>query len=463
MKQFIQRHIVLLGIVFIGALAGLGFVACTSDDDMLNRLDEKVTADSNPRLRTEAEAIEIAIGNLGMIDRAVPRSRAASDIVADVSVIGSKVKSRNGATNDTLLYAVNFKNNEGFALVPASRKADPLLAICEKGNYSSGCEKLNPGFGIYMGLAEKKLADLEKISDDQNSNTGNDGYEIDFNLNPIETDPNRIAQEMKETEDTTWYCRVMPRVKVQWNQDDFYGELAPNHVAGCWPIAIAQAMTYLRYPEYMQFTFSEREINDLHIDWDEINCHKHKYDCNCFIHRAFDNHKHISHIIRQIGEDAGSDYRKPNSTGTDKRYAWEFLYKYGFDITPTRTYTKGCSKEIGNNLIFIRGRNGDGDGHVWILDGVKKYKVTHKCSYRRNNNTEWEVMSEQVYNFHFNHFNWGWGGHCDGWFNDMVFDALSPVEPNNTHTDTSYFNQDTGYDDYDFVTDMEYIIVGKPK
>ena len=72
-------------------------------------------------------------------------------------------------------------------------------------------------------------------------------------------------------------------------------------------------------------------------------------------------------------------------------------------------------------------------------------------------------MSEQVYNFHFNHFNWGWGGHCDGWFNDMVFDALSPVEPNNTHTDTSYFNQDTGYDDYDFVTDMEYIIVGKPK
>lgn len=35
MKQFIQRHIVLMGIVFIGALAGLGFVACTSDDDVI--------------------------------------------------------------------------------------------------------------------------------------------------------------------------------------------------------------------------------------------------------------------------------------------------------------------------------------------------------------------------------------------------------------------------------------------
>lgn len=172
MKQFIQRHIVLLGIVIIGALASLGFVACTSDDDVLNRLDENVTADSNPRLRTEAEAIEIAIGNLGMIDRAVPRSRAASDIVAGVSVIGSKVKSRNGSTNDTLLYAVNFKNNEGFALVPASRKADPLLAICEKGNYSPGCEKINPGFGIYMNIAEKRLTDLETVSDEPTLNTG---------------------------------------------------------------------------------------------------------------------------------------------------------------------------------------------------------------------------------------------------------------------------------------------------
>lgn len=35
MKHFIQRHIVLLGIVFIGALAGLGFVACTSDEDVI--------------------------------------------------------------------------------------------------------------------------------------------------------------------------------------------------------------------------------------------------------------------------------------------------------------------------------------------------------------------------------------------------------------------------------------------
>lgn len=459
MKQFIQRHIVLLGIVFIGALAGLGFVACTLDDDVLNRLDEKVTADSNPRLRTEAEAIEIAIGNLGMIDRAVPRSRAASDIVADVSVIGSKVKSRNGATNDTLLYAVNFKNNEGFALVPASRKADPLLAICEKGNYSPDCEKLNPGFGIYMGLAEKKLADLEKISDDQNSNTGNDGYEIDFNLNPIETDPNRIAQEMKETEDTIWHCRVMPRVKVQWNQRGIYGALATNKTAGCAPVAIAQAMSYFNYPKHMKFTFKGRQLSELNINWEEIKHHQMDNSFSCLINCDENNHTNISHILRQIGADAGSTYKSSKKTSTTNSGTKAALEKYGFSVSGFHNYIATDGTKIGYGIILICGHgtdeDGDRTGHIWVLDGVKNFTVKHTCYTRRGNNGPWEIMSQGNYDYHFNHFNWGWGGYGDGWFNDGVFNYAVPV-------DVSYSDQDDmGTPGYDYDDKVKYIIVNR--
>lgn len=49
MKQFIQRHIVLLGIAFIGALAGLGFVACTSDDDVI-KPSETISAVDNTEI-----------------------------------------------------------------------------------------------------------------------------------------------------------------------------------------------------------------------------------------------------------------------------------------------------------------------------------------------------------------------------------------------------------------------------
>lgn len=49
MKQFIQRHIVLMGIVIIGALAGLGFVACTSDDDVI-KPSETISAVDNTEI-----------------------------------------------------------------------------------------------------------------------------------------------------------------------------------------------------------------------------------------------------------------------------------------------------------------------------------------------------------------------------------------------------------------------------
>lgn len=455
MKKFIQRYIVLLGIVFIGALAGLGFVACTSDDDVLNRLDEKVATDSNPRLRTEAEAIEIAIGNLGMIDRAVPRSRAASDIVADVSVIGSKVKSRNGATNDTLLYAVNFKNNEGFALVPASRKADPLLAICEKGNYSPGCEKLNPGFGIYMGLAEKKLTDLEIVSDEPTLNTGDNDSEFVPEFKPYDGDNTRPL-ETKETSDTIWHFLVQPRVKVQWGQKGIYGALAPNKTAGCAPVAMAQAMSYFNHPRYMKFTFNEREIKELHIDWEQIKRHQKRtsfsYQCQC----DAKNHTHISHILRQIGKDAKSEYKDGGRTPTNNNDTKSLLKKHGFSISGFHKYNAGDGIKIGDGIILIYGDDTNAQGkysaHIWVLDGIKNFTTRHTVYCKQTNSIQWTVMSQNTSTFHFNHFNWGWDGDYDGWFNDMVFNREVPV-------DMSYWDQNIGTPGYDFKHHVQYLLV----
>lgn len=458
MKQFIQRHIVLLGIVIIGALAGLGFVACTSDDDVLNRLDENVTADSNPRLRTEAEAIEIAIGNLGMIDRAVPRSRAASDIVADVSVIGSKVKSRNGATNDTLLYAVNFKNNEGFALVPASRKADPLLAICEKGNYSPGCEKLNPGFGIYMNIAEKRLTDLETVSDEPTLNTGDKDSEFVPEFKPYDGDNTRPL-ETKETSDTSWICRIAPRIQVKWGQQgNVYARYAPNDYAGCAPVAMAQTMSYFKYPSKIAVTFPDAPISELNLDWDYMMMHNGYWGCNCYMYNYAQNHEMIAVLMRQLGQIAQSDYTKSNGTETFTSKTRDTLKKLGLSVSDISDYKPGKTADIADGIILMRGdclgKNNKLEGHIWIIDGVKRFVSIHKCYVRENSGQKWTVMNESKDILHFNHINWGWYGNQDGWFNDGVFNALIPVE-------YSYNNQDTGIDSPNFTMNLKYFVVYK--
>lgn len=461
MAQFLKKHIVLIGVTLVCALAALGAVSCTSEYDEPRNVIE-ISPNLLSEKRTVDEAVEIAINNLGMIDRDVPISRSAKEqLIANVTVIGDRgILSRSGqASIDTLIYAVNFQNDEGFALVPASRKADELLAICEQGNYTAGCEESNPGFAMYISMAVPKLIDIENTCSEatQGSLSGNN---LSSDLTPYNPNNNSPLQT-KETDDTTWYCHVMPRVKVNWSQQGIYGSYAPNGVAGCGPVAIAQTMSYFEWPKYMKFTFSGHELDKLDIDWSMLKQHIDKnFVCGCSFWTAGAIHQQIGHLLRQIGEEAHSSYGS-KGTSTNKNDTRNYLISNGYNVSNISKYEKGDSKLIGNGVILIRGKNKNGIGHIWVLDGVKKYKVLHKCFTRHNNNADWEVMSISEYQYHFNHFNWGWGNWFNGWFNDMVFDAYSPIETDNKDMNTSFFGQEEGNDDSIYVSNIEYMIVTK--
>lgn len=461
MKKFITNAWLLFVAMATSVATSSMLTSCS------NSIDEPLQKENSSQhtaislLRTEEEAIDIAIKSLALLDRDVPKSRASLSMIADVTVVRSETKSRSGAQGDTLLYAVNFTDNQGFALIPASKQVPELLAITENGNYSAASSQDNPGFNMYMDISKQFLTNLKTIDPDSVSTPLNPDKNNDLGLDfkPFETDPNRQFQEMKETEDTTWFYRVMPRVKVRWDQHPPYGDLAKNKIAGCAPVAMAQCMSFFNHPKHMNFTFENRELNELYIDWDELKLHIEGYykNCTCPYYKREINHKHLAHIIRQIGEDAGSKYdMTTNQTGTRTPSTMNLLRKHGFKVGELIDYKCENGTNIKNGLILIRGKgknkNGQDGAHIWVLDGVKNFVVTHTCFYRKNGSANWEVMSQSKHKYHFNHFNWGWGGYCDGWFNDMVFNSDNPI-------DYSYFNQGYVDEGWNFTQNIKYFTV----
>lgn len=441
----------------ISFIAALTLIGCSSDEPIPTiSHDESTTTKTFSLKRTEAEAIEIAIKNMPLLEDGTTKSRTTLRTIKDVSVLGSQVAhSRSNVTPDTLIYVVNFDNDEGFAVVPALRTADELLAICEKGNYDVSTGSDCPGMELYMDYAKNyvnatrgRTVDSLKVIDPEDT--------LKFIFNPWEPedpDPNKHPWETKEEETTTKLVDIAPRVKVQWGQNEIYGQYADNYNSGCGPTAMAQVMSMFKYPQQIKITYnglSER----MSLNWDLINTHINTNGCKCSPFSTI--HTTISKLFRQLGHYSNSYYdKKTMQTSTHPSDIRATLVDHGFNVTIRDTYQSDDFCKISNGVMILYCFKKDGsDGHTWLLDGAKKYKITHTCFFRRPGNDNWEILSEQKYNLNLVHYNWGWDGLCNGWFNDCVFKPTQWYEF--TGTDMKLSNQNFG--DFHF-KDIFYMIV----
>lgn len=138
-------------ILFLGFISLL--VACGSEDVV----DARHTTTDEPKLfsgntRSYNEAFEIAQKSIAMVETSnVTRSSVQRRIDPDNSfVFSSKGMTRlANEASDTLLYVFNFENEEGFALVSASRNTEGLLAITESGSYRPDVPSEIEGLNMY--------------------------------------------------------------------------------------------------------------------------------------------------------------------------------------------------------------------------------------------------------------------------------------------------------------------------
>ncbi len=419
MKLIIKASLLLV-LVFI-------FGACSS-----NVLEEPQAPESTGKLDHKIKRV-LDLANAEMERLCPPESRAAIRI-PDMDALHSiaEVTSRGG--EDTLIYVVNYADNEGFALVSARDSEDPVLAVVPEGNYNPEVGSDNPGFNLFLDAAKDYVKAAPAIE-----------------ITPVPDAP-YIIENGKfvrfENNITHWGGIARLGDTHHWNQDDFYGQFCDNGLVGCGPLAVASIITYLRYQEHkierINYTYPNHDIGYEDITWEELFKHKHLgyidregvyHSSICYEKDKEKTHLTIARFCRQIGMDSKAKYKyNPNRTSTDMSDLKKALEKYmpEFKVSNEEEFKSYTTmRYIDHGLLLMCGKDPKAkSGHAWISDGYDYYRtvttryesdvpkvLTNPIQYN------WQYAGTYTLETSKNHILWGWGGLDDGWYSGDVFET----------------------------------------
>ncbi len=206
-------------------------MACSSAD-FLTLQDSKVKESINFKI-SEEEALARLDEFLFNFD--VP-TRGAERTIKEVIPYCPSPKTRvSSNVPDTLLYMINFDHDEGYAILAADARLDPILALIDHGNYVPSKEYINEEFN------QELMDDLELDEKDDfwcSSSLGPNGsfnyrdYNgmtdliSDYGQKIIDTSPYRIA----EYKDWVEKEKIGPLVRVKWNQNTPYNNMCNDNL-----------------------------------------------------------------------------------------------------------------------------------------------------------------------------------------------------------------------------------------
>ena len=404
-----------LGASLLSFVILISLLSCA--DDYKFETNTVNTEPNESSIRTVADAFEIADQAKDMFfNQSETRSGQSRIVDKDNLRVICNSKTRSN-TSDTLIYVVNYKDNEGFAIVSAIKGTDELLGITEMGNYDDAVAE-NAGLSLFMEMAEEYVKYKTR-------SPGDPFIEVI----------------------TTLIGSVNPLISVKWGQKFPEGLYCPNTIAGCANTAAIQICSYYQYPTSMNLTFSQRERDQITINWTEVK--KHQRGCGSYSSHtnctaSENSHKVIAEMARQCGVYADSKYKNngevlSNTTPAPYTYnnyvywsnATTFTYlnrpdsldvvdmieSLGFVRPQPCNYMSLCTK-IPLNLgrpVYMNGKNIDtNNGHFWVVDGYKYYKDT-------TINHATEPATTTISFRYYNHINWGGNGISNGYFLDNVF------------------------------------------
>lgn len=410
-------------------------LACTE-----NNVSDVITQKENNNMnsiRSFDEALEIARSAIEMIDN-TNKTRSGSSRRIDMSncrVCKTDTKTRTSTDiNDTLIYVFNFEDNEGFALVSASKETDGLLAITEKGNFDPDTPSPIKGFNQFIEKAKRFVA---------------------LSIANKDTVPTR-AHELP-FKDSIVYSSIVrgPYVTVNWGQFYPEGEFCPNGIAGCTNVALAQIMSYYSHPSSINLTYPNADVPTQTLNWSQIRTHLPGHNlANC---QPSDTatHKAIGRLLRQLGRLTWSSYVN-DFTITMNNFLQQASnslgYMHNWSSNLTQNVVKGKLDSL--RLILVNGsdNNNTGGGHSWVLDGYRYITATHYYYERAGTYpNEWLLVSITNTYTYLYHFNWGWYGECNGLFNNAVY--YNPI-----YSFDGLYDIDTGDHDHTFTLSNSFIM-----
>lgn len=394
----------------------ISLASCSESDGLVDALD-KDNAIPQSEIRSIDEAYEIAAQSLTWFDSADSRSSVRL-LPAKNEIKVLKSKESRGESSDTLMYVVNFQDEEGFAIIPANRNLPEILAVTESGSYDPASDSEVEPFNEYMKNAISVMA------------------KGSHELLPVDTLREYFMEQKIVYKDTT--IEVKPRANLYWGQNGVEGMYCPNKVCGCAPLAIALCLSYFEKP--MTFDYFDNGVHSYtYLDWAQIKKHNARNDyfnklgfIKCYENVDTTAQQNLGKLCRQIGIYANSTYSlEKKATGTSTNGIIKSLQLFGFKVSKPENYFSSCCEHQlsrgGIILVMAESSEETSSGHAWVLDGYR-YQRVEEWKYKRINDSnkispdlepkpgDWELTSHIVSVNEFVHFNWGWKGECNGYF-----------------------------------------------
>lgn len=388
-------------ILFITAITLL-FIAC---EHTLNQ-NERVI---NPARTTHIIPPDIALGHLYDL---LGHTKSEFEIES-FYVIKSQAQTK-ASTSDTLLYLVNFTNDEGYAVLAADKRiVEDILILADTGNVMPDAlyptdipliqdtiDYYNEEYDDYYIGGDPALAEnfiLRKIHQYAMNQTSNntwtsdrdDDFRTDGGGQPLDRYP--IRTNFKRVEQMV----VNAMMKTQWSQGEPYNSHIPyGKPAGCVPIAIAQILTYNKYPENLK-------INNIFIDWDFLGSTK-------YVTPNTPEAYMVGTLLRDI-QDHCLSLRTHKWTFTLPSLAADYLRRCGYkNVELKLAYDESLlfSTLLSDTPVFLAGVENYclKNSHGWVVDGWKKVFEQYDLVDKYTGNY---ISSGSELLFHLVHCNWG--------------------------------------------------------
>ena len=339
------------------------------------------------------QALKIASQFAVNSSQSIAKSRGAkAPALAMEPKLEYSIKSKVSPVKDNV-YVVNLGNNQGFVIVSGESGADAnVLGYCDHGSFNYDDAPIQ-----LKDLLDDYAAAVDQLRQHPTTST--------------------TRASMNENEELGTIM-VGPLLTTTWDQWSPYNMLCPESCpAGCYPVAIAQVMNYWKWPkESMGKVSTEdggREDFSGHVyDWDNmLDYYYENYDVT--------QANAVAKLMADIGKAFGTTYA-PEGSATYFRYG-AFTENFGYNLD----YEMGIQEHHADKASELQS--------VMKADLDKKRPVLY-CG----GNAHALVVDGYTSNDYY-HFNYGWGGLCDGYFkyalchlyesNVYLISGIRPYDP----------------------------------
>lgn len=385
-------------ICLFNALLVLIMLSCT------NELDN-VTLNSSPAYDSKQVSLEEANAFVNKIIPSLDKvsNNATRSITDKLQYDVLPIKS---ASDIVVMYAINFRNNNGYILLSANKEDKSILAMNDKGNINSASLKGNSAFSQWIKEKSEEIEISLNTPQDKTdyrydlwnyiTNQQDTIVEVEFvSKNEIPT-----TRSHENSYNLAWVDPVTG-LYCNWGQQSPYNYHAPSGaLAGCPAVAVGMLCYNYYYPEG---------------DW---TYWKMPYKLT----NPGDND--IARLFKYVADQIPNYQWGTNGSGAMPTDILTGIKKLGYKNATMQNYD---FRTVYDNLynerpVLIGGYSSNGGGHIWYCDGYKEitYKVTRKFAGIKIKT--WYEYDDMLY------MNWGWNGDSDGWYNEVDFGGLYNVQ-----------------------------------